>query len=92
MGDVNRCILYLTQDWIGPERGQYSSRTQINARGKVGPLFESPPRPLLKSVLQPLFTYGTHQTISGKLKHVYLPSDLRLDWPGEGPLFELNFE
>ena len=29
----NRCILHLTQDWSGPERGHYSSRTQINARG-----------------------------------------------------------
>ena len=75
-----------------PGEGHYSSRTQINSRGKTGPLFESPPRPLLQSVLQPLITYGTHQTISGRLEHVYLPSDLRLDWPGEGPLFELNFE
>ena len=60
------------------------------SEGKTGPLFESPPRPLLKSDLQPLFRYGTHQTISGRLEQVYLPSDPRLEWPGEGPLFELN--
>ena len=57
---------------------------------KTRPLFESPPKPLLKSGLQPLFRYGNHQTISGRLEQVYLPSDLRLEWPGEGPLFELN--
>ena len=44
---------------------------------KMGPLFESPPRPLLKSGLQPLLRYGTHQTISGRLEQVYLPSDPR---------------
>ena len=57
----------------------------------MGPLFESPPRPLLNSGLQPLFRYGTHQTISGRLEQVYLLSELRLEWSGEGPLFELNF-
>ena len=46
--------------------------------------------PLLKSGLQPLFRYDTHQTISGRLEQVYLPSDPRLEWPGEGPLFESN--
>ena len=29
--------------------------------------------------------------MSGRLEQVYLPSDSRLDLPGEGPLFELNF-
>ena len=54
---------------------------------KMGSLFESLPRPLLKSGLRPLFRYGTHQTISGRLEQVYLPSDPRLEWPGEGPSF-----
>ena len=57
----------------------------------MGTLFKSPPRSVLKSGLQPLFRCGTHQTISGRLKQVYLPSDPRLEWHGEGPLlFELN--
>ena len=57
----------------------------------MGPLFESPPRPLLKSGLQPLRRYGTHQeTISRRPEQVYFPSDPRLEWPWEGPLFELN--
>ena len=57
--------------------------------GQNGSLFKSPPGPLLKSGLQPLFRYGTHQTISGRLEQVYLPSDPILEWPREGPLFEL---
>ena len=47
---------------------------------------------LLKSCLGPLARYSTHQeTMSGRLEQVYLPSDSRLDLPGEGPLFELDF-
>ena len=45
-------------------------------------LFEQPPRPLLKSVLECLFRYGTHQTSSGRLEQVYLLSDRRLEWFG----------
>ena len=58
----------------------------------MGILLESPPWPLLKSGLQPSFRYGTHQTIGGRLEQVYLPSDARLEWPREGPLFELNLD
>ena len=50
------------------------------------PLFESPPRPLLKSSLECFFNYGTHQTISGRLEPVYLLSDPRPEWP----LFKLD--
>ena len=47
---------------------------------------------LLESSLGPLARYSTHQeTMSGRLEQVYLPSDSRLDLPGEGPLFELDF-
>ena len=57
----------------------------------MGPLVESPPRPLLKSDLQLLRRYGVHQeSISRRPEQVYLPSDPRLEWPGEGPLFESN--
>ena len=30
---MSRCLLHLTQDWSGKERGHYSSRTQMKARG-----------------------------------------------------------
>ena len=47
---------------------------------------------LLKSCLGPLARYSTHQeTMGGRLEQVYLPSDSRLDLPGERPLFELDF-
>ena len=43
---------------------------------------------LLRSFLGPLARYSAHQeTMSGRLEQVYLPSDSRLDLPGEGPLF-----
>ena len=68
----------------------FESDSNKRQGAKTGPLFESPPRPLLKSGLQSLFRYGTHQTVNGRLEQVYFPSDPMLEWPGEGPLFELN--
>ena len=74
-------------EWPG-ERPLFESDSNKRHGAKTGPLFESLRGSLLKSGLQPLFRYGTHQTISGRLEQVYLPSDLILEWPGEGPLFE----
>ena len=55
----------------------------------MGPLFESPPGPLLKSGLQLLARYGTHQeTTSRRPEQMHTPPDTRLEWPGEGPLFQ----
>ena len=55
---------------------------------KMGLLFESAPRSLLKSGLLPLDRCGTCQkTISRRLEHMYTPSDTWLDWLGEGPLY-----
>ena len=48
--------------------------------------------PLLNSGLGLLFRYGTHQTINGRLELVHQPSDLILEWPGEGPLFQLDLK
>ena len=57
----------------------------------MGPLFESHPRPLLKSGLQPLGRYGTHQeTIGMRHEQMYTLSDTRLEWLGEESLFESN--
>ena len=47
--------------------------------------------PLLNSGLRH-FRYGTHQTINGRLELVHLPSYLILEWPGEGPLFQLELK
>ena len=71
------------------ERPLFESYSNKRQGAKTRPLFESPPWLLLKSGLQPLLRYGTHQTISGRLEQVYLPSDPRLELPGEGSLFEL---
>ena len=85
--------MYISSDtrleWLG-EGPLFESDSNKRQGAQMGPLFESPPRPLLKSGLQPLFRYGTHQTISGRLEQVYLPFDPTLEWPEEGPLFELN--
>ena len=55
---------------------------------KTGPLFESPPRPLLKPDMGPLDRYVTRQeTISRRLEQMYPPSDTGLEWLGEGPLY-----
>ena len=63
-----------------------SSDTRLEWHGE-GPLFESPPGPLLKSDLQSLGRYGTHQeTISRRPEQMLTPSDTRLEWLGERPL------
>ena len=57
------------------------------------PLFESPSGPLLKSGLQPLARYGTHQeTIGRRQERMYTPYDTRLEWPEEGLLFESDLD
>ena len=53
------------------------------------PLFASSPGPLLKSGMGLSARYGNHQEIiSSRLEQMYTSSDTRLEWPGEGPLFE----
>ena len=57
----------------------------------MGPLLESPPRLSLKSGLQPLGRYGTHQgTISRRAEQLDVYSGTRLEWLGEGLLFKLD--
>ena len=54
----------------------------------MGPLFESPPGPLLTSVMRPLDRYGTHQkTISRRPEQMYSPSDTGLGLAWGGSLF-----
>ena len=74
--------------WDGP---LFESDSNKRRGSKTGPLFESPPRPLLKSGLQPLGRYVTHQeTISRKPEQMYTHSDTRLELLGEGLLFKLD--
>ena len=46
-------------EWLG-DGPLFESDSNKRQGAKMGPLFESPPRPLLKSGLRPLFRYGTH--------------------------------
>ena len=57
-----------------PGEGQLFESDSNKRRGaKTGPLFESSPRPLLKSGLQPLGRYGTYQeTISRRLEQMFV--------------------
>ena len=53
------------------------------------PIFESFPGPLLKSGMGPLARYGNNQeTISRRPEQMHTSSDTRLEWLGDGPLFE----
>ena len=69
----------------------FESDSNKRRGAKTGPLLESPSRPLLKSGLQPLGRYGTHQeTIGMRHEQMYTLSDTRLEWLGEELLFESN--
>ena len=53
------------------------------------PLFKLSHGQLLRSGLGHVARYGTHQeTMSGRPEEKYLPSDQKLEWPEEGPLFQ----
>ena len=69
----------------------FASDSNKRRGGQTGPLFESPPRSLLKSSLQPLGRHGTHQEIiSRKPEQMYTLSDTILECLGEGLLFKLD--
>ena len=76
-----------------PNEGPLFESDLHERRGKMGPLFELPPRPLWKSGLQPLARYGTHQeTISRRPEQMYTPSGTRLEWPEEGAIIGVRLE
>ena len=55
-----------------PRKGPLFESDSNKRRGEAGPLFESPPWPLLKSGMRPLGRYGTGQeTISRRPEHVF---------------------
>ena len=64
-------------EWPG-EGPLFESDSNKRWGPKTWPLFESPPGPLLKSGLQHLGRYGTHQkAISRRPEQMYTPSDTR---------------
>ena len=63
-------------EWPG-EGPLFESGPDKRRGSKTGSLFESLPRPLLKSGLQPLGRYGTHQaTIRRKPGQMYAPFEI----------------
>ena len=66
------------------ERPLFESDSNKRRGGKTGPLFESSPRPSLKSGLLPLDKHGTCQeTITRRLGQMFSASDTGLEWLGE---------
>ena len=58
---------------------------------KLRLLFKSFPGSLLKSGMGPLARYSNHQEIINRRpEQMYTSFDTRLEWPREGPLFELD--
>ena len=75
-------------EWLG-EGLLFKLDSNKRWRAKMQPMFESFLAPLVKSAVGPLTRYGNHQEIiSKRLEMMYTSSDTRLEWPGEGPLFE----
>ena len=66
--------------------GHYSSWTQINARDKNGATIRVTSQAIIE-VRPAAFAQIWHPPDHKWLEQMYLPSDPRLEWPGEGSLF-----
>ena len=76
-------------EWLGRDYYYYYLDSNKRWRAKMQPIFESFPGPLLKSGMGPLARYGNNQeTISRRPEQMHTSSDTRLEWLGDGPLFE----
>ena len=76
---------------MGWGRSLFTSVSNESRRAKLRLLFKSFPGPLLKSGLGPLARYGNHQEIINRRpEQIFTSFDTRLEWPREGPLFELD--
>ena len=82
--------MFAVQHWKCLGRGHYSSRTRTNAGELKCSHYLSQSWAIIEVRPGPLFKYSTHQTLNGRLEQVYLSSDPKLGWPGEGTLFELD--
>ena len=78
-------------EWLG-EGPLYKSVSNKRQGVQTAATIQFISGPLLNSGLGLLYRYGTHQTINGRLELVHLPSDLILEWPGKGPLFQLDLK
>ena len=72
-------------------RSLFTSVSNKRRGAKLRPLFKSFPGPLLKPGMGPLARYSNHQEIINRTpEQMYTSFDTRLEWPREGPLFELD--
>ena len=69
----------------------FTSVSNKRCGAKLRLLFKSFLGPLLKSGMGPLARYSNHQeTINRRPEQMYTSFDTRLEWPREGPLFQLD--
>ena len=75
-------------EWLG-EGLLFKLDSNKRWKAKMQPIFESFLGPLLKSGVGPLARYCNNQkNISRIPEQMYTSSDTRLEWLGDGPLFE----
>ena len=73
-------------------RSLFTSVSNIRRGARLRLLFKSFPGPLLKSEMGPSVRYSNHQEmINRRPEQMYTSFDTRLEWPREGPLFELDY-
>ena len=66
--------MYTSSDtrWEWPGEGTlFEQNSNKRGRSKMGPLFKSPPKSLLKSCLHQLGRYGTHQETIRRPEQIY---------------------
>ena len=70
----------------------FTSVSNKRRESKLRLIFKSFPLPLLKSGMGPLARYiNNHQeVINRRPEQMYTSFDTRLEWPREGPLFDLD--
>ena len=94
MGDLNRFASSDTRlEWPG-EEPLFESDLNKHCRGggaNWGHYLSHLPGHYGSQGMGPLARYGSHQeTISRRPEQMYTSSHTRLEWPREGPLFELD--
>ena len=88
VGNLNRCIPDTRSEWLGEEL-LFKLDSNKCWKAQMQQIFEPFSGPLLKSGVGPLARYGSNQqTISRRPEQMYTSSDTRLEWLGDGPLFE----
>ena len=79
-------------EWLG-EEPLYKSVSNKCQRVQIAATIQVISGPLLKSGMGSLAGYSNHQEIINRRpEQMYTSSDTRLEWPREGPLFQLDLK